>query len=155
TLKHEQETLISETLDRTGRKLRDAFDGLIAAAARAGNSNVQILGFGGVEDLMQARLDANKALTHPDEDHVKKADASFARLQQSIAGLEPVAKSAELKPLYDDIAASSQTYDAAFKHSIELSRNIAQLVDTEMKQRGGAISEDAGAIVDSAQADQV
>jgi len=145
-LKRDELATTHDVLDPSGLKLRTDFDILASAAARAGNSNVQLLALGGMEALMVARLDANKALTRHDAETSKKAEASFEHLQQSLKGIEPVAKSADLKPLYDLIKSLIDKYQAGFKHTSEVNHELEKLVNGEMSASGKKIAQDVEAV---------
>lgn len=152
-LKKDEAAVLHDVLDPSGLKLRQDFDELAKAAARAGNSNAQLLALGGLEALMVARLDAIKALAHPDEAAMKKAEASFVLLFQSLKGLDATAKSPELKPLYDEIKGLADKYQGGFKRAADIHQQIDKLINGDMRGWGRKIAADVEAIVRGAEAD--
>jgi len=153
-LKKDEAAMVNGVLDPTGLKLRENLAALAAAAARASDSNAQLLALGSLEALMVARLDATKALARDDEASMKKAEASLAHFQQGLKGLEAVTKSAELKPLFDEIKQLSGHYLGGFKRAAEIQNRLEKLMHGEMRELGRKIAHDAETIVHDVQDDQ-
>ena len=82
----EARALQLEVLDPSGLKLTENFETLSVAAAQTENITARTLARDNRQILMEARLDANKALGRHDDAQASKADESFARLNRALQG---------------------------------------------------------------------
>ena len=94
---HEQKKLVEGTLDPLGASLQQNFDALIAAAAKAGNGSVSVLGYEGRQQLMLARLNANKLLGRHEQAAADAAEKSFANLTAALQALDAATKGADFR----------------------------------------------------------
>jgi len=150
----ERQTTQHDILDPSGLKLRQDFDALAAGAGRNGRANVQVVALKSTENLMAARLDANKALAIHDDTLSRKAEESFAELTEDLTRIEPLVQGTDLKPLFDDIKRLTDTYSDAFHRTLIVAGEIDTLVNGDMLTTGTRISADAEAIAQSAGAEQ-
>ena len=153
--KQEANTLQVEMLDPSGLKMRHELDNLATAAARGGNSNLQLLALSGIETLMVARLDANKALARHSEAQSKQAESSFASLRQTLKGMETAVAGSDLKQVYDQLSGLAEKYTAAFRRALTISKEIDAAINGTMLEEGTRISEGANWIKQSAGEDLV
>ena len=128
-----------EVLDPSGLKLREDFDRLAATATLAENNDARLLALAGVEALMAARLDANKAIARHDDAQAKKAEETFAQLHQALKAIEPAARDAALKPLFDDITALTAKYTDTFHHMLALTKDTGTLINGDILAAGERI----------------
>jgi len=139
TLTNEARVSQHEALDPSGLKLREDFDHLVAAASRSGNHDARLLALAGVEVLMAARLDANKAIARHDEAQATKAEETFAQLHQALKAIEPAARDGDLKPLFDEITVLTAKYTDTFHHMLALTQDIGTLVNGDILAAGESI----------------
>ena len=153
-LMKEVQTIHLNVLDPAGLKLRHDFDNLAAKAGRAGNASGQLLVMGGLETLLVARLDSNKALARHDQALAQKADNSFMTLNQALKGIEAVAQGPEMRPLYDEIVTLTAAYVNSFHQVMAATKEVDALVNVEMATEATRIKEVAEAIEHASVADQ-
>jgi methyl-accepting chemotaxis protein len=149
-LRRGQIKTIAEILDPSGSKLRTDFEGLQAAAARSGNSNMLTLAWQGMEHVMLARLNVNKVLSRHDEAVAKAAEKAFADLAAVMSGLDAATKGSDARKSYDEIKALIDKYHEGYVGAAGDGRELDTLVNTTMKKLGEDTGVDAGAIKDSA-----
>jgi methyl-accepting chemotaxis protein len=153
-LKHEQQKLVTGTLDPSGARAREDLGRLQATAARTGESHAAELAADASLKLMQARLGANKMLARRDEALASQAEADFAELKKALAALDAAVAGAELRGACDEAKQLADAYHAAYLGAADLGREIDGLVNGTMKRDAGAISDDAQFVMDEAAADE-
>jgi methyl-accepting chemotaxis protein len=153
-LRKQQGMLQTDVLDPTGLKLRTDFDDIADTAARGGNTDLRILALIGLEALMVARLDVNKAIAHHDEGAKKAAESAFAELRQKLKDMAGAATSPDIKPLYDEINALTGKYFDAFQLAMKDVKEIDHLIDGVMARDIEVINKDAVAIKHSVEEEE-
>ena len=145
-LRLEEAKQVKEVLDPSGLKLRTDFEGLQAAAAKAGNGNLLTLAGEGLKEVMLARLNVNKVLARHDQASADAATKAFADLKQVMVGLDGATAGGEARKLFDDIKALSETYSAGYTKASADAHEIDLLLNGEMKKIGGEVGAIAGDI---------
>jgi hypothetical protein len=143
---HEQKKLVEGTLDPLGASLQQNFDALIAAAAKAGNGSVGVLGYEGRQHLMLARLNANKLLGRHEQAAGDAAEKAFTNLTAALLALDAATKGADYRKNFDDLQAGVTSYRDSYRKAVELERGIDSMANGTMQDIGRQVQTDAGSI---------
>ena len=152
--KHEQEKLINGTLNPTGASLLQHFETLIAAAAKAGDGNVAVLGNEGLKHLMLARLYANKFLLQNEEAANTAAQKAFTDLASVLQALDVATKGAEFRKTFDEMQSGVATYRDTYRKASDLETAINDMVNKTMAPNGQQIQTNTESIKASGIADE-
>ncbi len=149
-LRSEETKLITEKMDPAGAGMREHFETLMGAAAKAGNSNAKILAQTGLQALMQMRLNANKLIVRHNEELakaeiVKSVEGYAHELASAMAGLDKATAGSPLRAEYDAVAPLIAQYEETFKRVEELDSEIGTLANKEMAEVAEAIAKNAEA----------
>ena len=153
-LKHEEDQLVKDKMNPLGKTLTEEFEGLIAEAAKAGNSNAAILAQAGLQSLMQVRLNANKMIATGDETIGAEVETHFASLTEALKGLDPATKGTALRASYDQIEANDNIYYEAYERVAKIAKELEHLIDGAMREAALAMDEAAVEVQKSAAQDQ-
>jgi methyl-accepting chemotaxis protein len=145
-LRLDQSAQVEKVLDPAGKKARLDVDALIKEGAAAGNSNVMILGNAAMEQLMLARLDANKMLARHDADAKTDAEEAFAKLDALLEQIGKVSMTAEGRRLHEQVSGTVNSYHEAFNKAAAESHEIDALVNGTMKDGAENIATDTARI---------
>ncbi|MGB8401640.1 HAMP domain-containing protein, partial [Bradyrhizobium sp.] len=146
-MRREQAKLVREVLDPVGQKLRIELEQLQKeAAAQAGNSNAQALAGEAIKLVMQARLNADKALARHDEALVKAAETAFAGLKPVLASFDKAIENPDARKRLDDVKSGADKFHDAIVKAMHDSEEIDTIMNGEMRKAARAIADDAAAI---------
>jgi methyl-accepting chemotaxis protein len=143
-----------EVLGPTGIALHDDLEDLAAAAAADGNNDAQLLTLTGLESLMAARLEADKAVSKQDAAQARKAEDAFKEMKQSLDRIEAAVKDTDLKPRLDEIVVLTAKYTSGVHAALASSKEIFALVDGEMHTDADRLDADIDSIKQSAGQEQ-
>jgi methyl-accepting chemotaxis protein len=143
---HEQKKLVESTLDPLGASLEQNFDALIAAAAKAGNGSVGVLGYEGRQHLMLARLNVNKLLGRHEQAAGDAAEKSFGNLTAALQALDAATKGADYRKNFDDLQAGVTNYRDSYRKAADLERGIDTMANGTMRDIGQQVQTDAESI---------
>jgi methyl-accepting chemotaxis protein len=146
TQSREQHKLVSGTLDPTGASLTQHFETLIAAAAKAGDGNVVVLGNEGLKHLMLARLNVNKFLGENEEAANAAAQKSFTDLAAVLQALDVATKGADFRKTFDELQSGVTTYREAYRKASDLEAAVNTMVNKTMVANAQQIQTNAEAI---------
>ena len=132
----EQRKLAEGTLDPQGASLQQNFDALIAAAAKAGNGSVEVLGYEGRQHLMLARLNVNKLLGRHEQAAGDAAEKSFVALTATLQALDAATKGAEFRKIFDDLQAGVTGYREVYRNAAGLESTIDTMANDTMLKIG-------------------
>ncbi len=132
----EQRKLAEGTLDPQGASLQQNFDALIAAAAKAGNGSVEVLGYEGRQHLMLARLNVNKLLGRHEQAAGDAAEKSFVALTATLQALDAATKGAEFRKIFDDLQAGVTGYREVYRNAAGLKSTIDTMANDTMLKIG-------------------
>jgi methyl-accepting chemotaxis protein len=107
-----------------------------------------------MENLLLARLYANKMLGRDDEELAKTAEQHFADLDNGLETLRTVTKGRSYHGDIVGLIELAVAYHEGFKRAAELNHKVETTVNREMLQLGSAVSTDLRAIRDSAVEDK-
>jgi methyl-accepting chemotaxis protein/CHASE3 domain sensor protein len=145
-LREEEAKTIKDVLDPSGSKLRNDFEELQAAAAKAGNSNMLALAGEGLKHVMLARLNVNKVIARHEQAAADGAVKAFADLKQVMAGLDSATKGSDARKLFDDVKVLTEKYADGYAKASHDAHEIETLLNGDMKNIGGQIAATAGEI---------
>jgi methyl-accepting chemotaxis protein len=143
---HERKKLVEDTLDPVGARLQQDFDALIAAAAKAGNGSVEVLGYEGRQHLMLARLNVNKLLGRHEQEAAAAVEKSFADLTAALQAIDTNTKGAEFRKAFDDLQAGVTSYHDSYRKAAELERSVDSMANNTMKDIGQHVQTDTESI---------
>ena len=152
--RHQQDQLVTQTLDPAGQRARTGLDEVAIAAARAGNSNAAVLSGGAVEALMRMRLGVQKFLARHDDRFVQEVQTIAADLERTLTALDTATRGAPFRREFDDARAQITAYKGAFERVVALSHQIEEAVNGEMRREGEAVAQAARSIRETAAADE-
>ncbi len=150
----EQAKVEADALNPAGQQLTDGFSGLLAAAAKTNNADVQRLGAEGRRLSLVARIEVSNRLGRHDEAASKAAEQQFTDLGPILAQLDTATKDGDLKATAKSAVSLTERYQAAFRRVASLDADQFGLVNGVMKQSGTALAADAIKAKDSNLADQ-
>ena len=142
----EQKKLVEATLDPLGASLQQGFEALSAAAARAGDSSVETLGYDGRQYLMLAGLNVNKLLARHQQAAADAAEESFADLATVLQVLDGATKGADFRKTFDDLAAGVTNYRDTYHKAVDLERGVDAMVNGTMAKLGLQVQTDTQSI---------
>jgi len=146
TQSREQHRLVSGTLDPTGASLTQHFETLIAAAAKAGDGNVAVLGNEGLKHLMLARLNVNKFLGENEASASSAAQKSFTDLAAVLQALDVATKGADFRKTFDEMQSGVTAYRDAYRKASDLATAVNTLVNKTMVANSQQIQTNAETI---------
>ena len=150
----ERMKLIEATLDPLGASLQQDFDTLIAAAARAGNGSVEVLGYEGRQHLMLARLNVNKLLGRHEQEAGEAAEKSFANITAALQALDAATKGADFRKVLDGLQVGVASYQDSYRKAVDLERSVDSMANSTMKDIGQQVQTDTESIKASGIADE-
>ncbi|HML42784.1 MAG TPA: methyl-accepting chemotaxis protein [Hyphomicrobium zavarzinii] len=133
-LRRDQKTQIKDVLDPAGETLYRNINAMIESGAGSGNANVVILGNEAMQHLMIARLNANKLLARHEESAKEAAEGAFRNLATVIAQIGKLHLAEDARKAYDNVAATTRTYQEAFAGAAEDYHEVDTLVNGEMRK---------------------
>ena len=101
--RREREKLVRETLEPVAASLQRAFDALIIAAGKAGNGEVEVLGYKGRQQMMLTRVAVSKQLDRNDNASADASQAAFVDFAAAAQALDTATKGTEFRKLYEDV----------------------------------------------------
>ncbi len=150
----ERMKLIEATLDPLGASLQQDFDTLIAAAAKAGNGSVEVLGYEGRQHLMLARLNVNKLLGRHEQEAGEAAEKSFANITAALQALDAATKGADFRKVVDGLQVGVASYQDSYRKAVDLERSVDSMANSTMKDIGQQVQTDTESIKASGIADE-
>ena len=123
---------IKDILDPAGERLRLDIATLVKSTSAEGNTSAVILANAAMEQLMLARLSANKLLARREVAQKQTAELRFADLDLILAQTSKVISSPESRKIFDETVATLKTYRDAFAVSAGESARLHELVAVEM-----------------------
>jgi methyl-accepting chemotaxis protein len=154
TMQLDQAKLESNVLDIVGVEMTDGLTAVAVGAAKAGNSDLQMLAADGRRLSLLARLDANKKLGRRDEAAAKSADQQIADLKKILLQLDAATKDSELNATVKNEATLVERYQTAFRQASSLMTQQDTLVNGAMREAGDALVADTTKAKDSNVASQ-
>ncbi|MBN8898534.1 MAG: HAMP domain-containing protein, partial [Rhodospirillales bacterium] len=146
-------------LDPAGASLTEEFETMMAAVAATQDAELQALAFQSFEAMMVLRVDANRALGRHQEAETARADASFARLQASLAKLTEATRDPAIEHFLASLGKTASAYGTAFHRLLAATGEINRMVNGSMAADGQRITEailliEKSALADATEADR-
>jgi methyl-accepting chemotaxis protein len=151
-LKHEQQALIVETLDKAGPEMAADFEEIATAAARAGNSDAAVLANTAMNEVMKVRLYVNIMIGRHSEEAQAKAEEAFHGLEAAMAQLSVATGAASFADRVQEVATDIEAYRKATDRSIEIAATLDELVMTVMMAKANEFNALANEIATTAAA---
>jgi HAMP domain-containing protein/uncharacterized protein YoxC len=144
--RRERERLVKESLEPIAASLQHGFDALIAAAGKAGDGGVEMLGYKGRQQMMLTRVSVSKQLERNDQPSADATQASFVDLVAAIQALDTATKGTEFRKLYEDAQTGAAAYRDVAGKATGINRKMDDLANSVMRDMGGKVIADAESI---------
>ncbi len=145
-LRRDREKLVKETLDPLGTNLQRGFDALIAAAGKAGNGDVEVLGYKGRQQLMLTRVNVSKQLERNDKASADATQAAFVDLAAAAQALETATRGTEFQKILEELQTGLTGYRDVSGKATDINRKMDDLANGTMREMGGKVVTDTESI---------
>jgi methyl-accepting chemotaxis protein len=142
----EQRKLEASALDPLGNSLLEQFDSLLAAAAKAGDGNVEVLGSEGLKHLMLVRLNVDKQIRSNVVGVGEAVAKSFSDLTAVLRTLDAATKDAQFRKMFEALPAGVAEYQGIYRKVIDLDVAKDNMIDKTMAAEAQKIQADAESI---------
>jgi methyl-accepting chemotaxis protein len=144
--KRELDRLESATLDPAGRAATEQIAKLIEAAEQSGDGAVARLARQALQDLMQVRLNVNKAIARRDEAAAPEAARFLGALTDTLSQFDKLIQGDASRALLDNARRAIGSYASAYGEASRVNHEVVNEIDGEMKRGAEAIAAAAAAV---------
>jgi methyl-accepting chemotaxis protein/CHASE3 domain sensor protein len=153
-LNTEQDTVLSQTLDPSGKKMRETFLKLEDDADATGNHAAAKHAEHALVSSLLMRLGVNKFLARRDEVLLEEIKKRQEELVHALRGLTGAVKGTSLQGDYDDALSAVEAYVRGKDQALANIEKIDELVNVEMRAMAGKVEESLDKLYESARKEQ-
>lgn len=149
-----QVAVLSQTLDPSGRKMREAFSELEDNATSAGNAAGAKHAEHALVSSLLMRLGVNKYLARRDESLLEEIKKRQEELVHALRGLNGATKGTALQGQYEEALSAVESYVQGKGEALATIEKIDKLVNVEMREMANKIEESLDKLAESAVKEQ-